>query len=173
MIAQVMQHPCFHHDKRAPLLEPPFVRMAPEVRFEASARGIRNRSGSAFASSLQTLALARRSRTRVSSALISKGPIAGAPFVRMVPEVRFELTRYRYRRILSPLRLPFRHSGIKSRAGLWYHIGSHLVVRFPTRRACEPVVMNRAPEIPQANIRPRNRYARFSEMHARRIRVPR
>ena len=85
--------------------------MVPEVRFEASARGIRNRSGSTFTSSLQTLALARRSRTRVSSALISKGPIAGAPFVRMVPEVRFELTRYRYRRILSPLRLPFRHSG--------------------------------------------------------------
>ena len=29
----------------------------------------------------------------------------------MVPEVRFELTRCRQRRILSPLRLPFRHSG--------------------------------------------------------------
>lgn len=85
--------------------------MVPEVRFEASARGIRNRSDSTFTSSLQTLALARRSRTRVSSALISKGSIAGAPFDRMVPEVRFELTRYRYRRILSPLRLPFRHSG--------------------------------------------------------------
>ena len=29
----------------------------------------------------------------------------------MVPEVRFELTRCRQQRILSPLRLPFRHSG--------------------------------------------------------------
>ena len=29
----------------------------------------------------------------------------------MVPEVRFELTRCLHRRILSPLRLPFRHSG--------------------------------------------------------------
>lgn len=40
-----------------------------------------------------------------------KGTVAGALFACMVPEVRFELTRYRYRRILSPLRLPFRHSG--------------------------------------------------------------
>ena len=32
--------------------------------------------------------------------------------VNMVPEVRFELTRCRQRRILSPLRLPFRHSGL-------------------------------------------------------------
>jgi hypothetical protein len=29
-----------------------------------------------------------------------------------VPEARVELARYYYRRILSPLRLPFRHPGI-------------------------------------------------------------
>ena len=31
----------------------------------------------------------------------------------MVPKERLELSRYHYRRILSPLRLPFRHLGIK------------------------------------------------------------
>ncbi len=31
--------------------------------------------------------------------------------MKVVPEVRFELTRCCQRRILSPLRLPFRHSG--------------------------------------------------------------
>lgn len=38
----------------------------------------------------------------------------------LVPKVGLEPTRYRYRRILSPLRLPFRHSGADakySRAG--------------------------------------------------------
>ena len=31
----------------------------------------------------------------------------------MVPKERLELSRYHYRRILSPLRLPFRHLGTK------------------------------------------------------------
>ena len=31
--------------------------------------------------------------------------------VNLVPEARLELARYCYRRILNPLRLPFRHSG--------------------------------------------------------------
>jgi hypothetical protein len=38
-----------------------------------------------------------------------------APWLRrgfvLVPRERLELSRYRYRRILSPLRLPFRHPG--------------------------------------------------------------
>ncbi len=33
----------------------------------------------------------------------------------MVPGERLELSRYHYRRILSPLRLPFRHPGREGR----------------------------------------------------------
>ena len=50
-------------------------------------------------------------RTRLSADFLFGINIFSPEFIIMVPERRLELLRGRPRRILSPLRLPFRHSG--------------------------------------------------------------